>query len=348
MHSAPPDPASLPLIGLRVVELHAIGPVPFAAQLLRSLGAKVTRVSPLNDPGLGVPMPAKFDLLNAGKEIALLDLKAPLGRAQLFDLLGSTDVLLEGFRPGVLERLGLAPNTLLDKYPKLVIGRLSGWGSQGPLAARAGHDINYLALTGVLHAIGGKQQPVPPLNLVADFGGGAMHLLVGVLAKLVQRSLTGRGGAVETSITAGTIGLTPMFYGMLADGRWNLERENNLLDGGLPCYRVYACADGKHVAVGALEPKFFAQLLSLTETNSLIRAEDQYKSASWPAIAAVLTQRFATKSRDQWAALADQLDACVSPVLDFVEASTHPQALANHWFSHDAQVVGPQHMIRFD
>ena len=212
---------ALPLAGLRVVELHAIGPVPFAGMVLRQLGADVTRVSPPQDPGLGIGIPDRFDLLNRHKAAVALDLKNPAGRDALASLLEPADVLLEGFRPGVLERLGLAPQALLKAHPRLVIGRLSGWGDRGPLAARAGHDINYLALTGVLAAIGNPGQPMPPLNLVADFGGGAMHLLVGVLARLVRRGLDGndgRGGIVTTSIAAGTVGLTPMFYGMLGSG----------------------------------------------------------------------------------------------------------------------------------
>ena len=252
----------LPLAGLRVVELHAIGPVPFAGMVLRQLGAEVTRVSPPQDPGLGVAMPPQFDLLNRHKKAVALDLKQTADREAMARLLETADVLLEGFRPGVLERLGLAPQVLLQSHPRLVIGRLSGWGDRGPFAARAGHDINYLALTGVLAAIGRNDHPMPPLNLVADFGGGAMHLLVGVLARLVRRGLEGsggsggsigRGGVVTTSIAAGTVGLTPMFYGLLAAGQWRLQRESNLLDGGAPFYRTYACAGDGFVAVGALE-----------------------------------------------------------------------------------------------
>ncbi|HLT28161.1 MAG TPA: CaiB/BaiF CoA-transferase family protein [Zeimonas sp.] len=321
--------SSQPLAGLTVVELHAIGPVPFAGQLLRSLGARVLRVSPPADPGLGVRVPPQYDLLNTGKEERALDLKEAAGLEALHAELAGADVLLEGFRPGVLERLGLAPATLLERHPRLVIGRLSGWGSRGALAPRAGHDINYLARAGVLHAIGTRNEPVVPLNVVADFGGGAMHLLVGVLASLVQRSVTGRGGTVETSILAGTVGLTPMFYGLLAGGVWNLERANNLLDGAMPFYRVYRCADDRFVAVGALEPKFYRELLDVTGLAGEIDASEQYKAATWPETARKFEQRFATRTRDDWARVADERDACLAPVLDFIEAARDPHNLAN-------------------
>ena len=293
------SPASdRPLAGLNVVELHAIGPVPFAGMLLRNLGATVTRVSPPVDPGLGVPGKARFDPLNDGKAVLLADMKTDAGMAQVHALLAGADLLLEGFRPGVLERLGLAPDALMQRYPRLVIGRLSGWGSRGELAARAGHDINYLALAGVLHAIGPGERPVPPLNVVADFGGGAMHLLVGVLSKLVQRSISGRGGVAETSILAGTVGLTPMFYGMLANGVWNLKREANLLDGGAPFYRVYRTRDARFVAIGAIEAKFYAQLLDVLGLAGEIDPRRQFDETTWAATIARFDARIAEKTRD--------------------------------------------------
>jgi alpha-methylacyl-CoA racemase len=349
----------LPLAGLRIIELHAIGPVPFAGMLLAQLGAQVTRVSPPQDPGLGLPMPPQFDLLNRNKAGLVLDLKNPADLEALMQRLGAADVLLEGFRPGVLERLGLAPPALLQKHPRLVVGRLSGWGDAGPLAARAGHDINYLALTGVLHAIGKTAQPVPPLNLVADFGGGAMHLLVGVLSRLVRRGVDGKGGVVTTSIAAGTVGLTPMFHGLVAAGQWQLQRESNLLDGGAPFYRTYACADGRWVAVGALEPKFYRELLEVTGLAGTLAAADQYRRETWAAAAEVLAARFLARSRDDWSAAAADRDCCLTPVLDFAEAATHPHLRANQWIAqtgsdHDpagedaADFAQPQPVIRFD
>ncbi len=337
----------LPLAGLTVVELHAIGPVPFAGQLLRALGAGVTRVSPPVDPGLGLRLPPEFDLLNRGKRRLALDLKQGDGLAALHDELAAADVLLEGFRPGVLERLGLAPEALLARHPRLVVGRLSGWGRDGVLAERAGHDINYLALAGVLNAIGSADAPVPPLNLVADFGGGAMHLLVGVLAKLVQRSITQRGGIVETSILAGTVGLTPTFYGLMAGGLWSLARASNLLDGGPPFYRCYRCADGRFVAVGALEAKFYARLLAVTGLESEIDPREQYRRDCWPAAIERFSARFASRTRDEWAQAALAHDACLSPVLDFAEAARHPHNLANRLFRDDP-FPQPADVIAFD
>jgi alpha-methylacyl-CoA racemase len=328
---AGPD-ADLPLRGLTVIELHAIGPVPFAGLMLRSLGAEVARVSPPADPGLGLAMDPAHDLLNAGKRQVTIDLKHQNGLDALHERLAQTDVLLEGFRPGVLERLGLAPADLLGRHPRLVVGRLSGWGSRGALAARAGHDINYLALAGVLDAIGQADAPVPPLNLVADFGGGAMHLLAGVLARLVRRGLDGRGGVVETSILAGTVGLTPMFHGMIAGGLWQLARSSNLLDGAAPFYRVYRCADQRFVAVGSIEAKFYRALLALTDLDDRIDPADQYRRETWPATEQALAERFARFTRDEWARRAEPLDACVSPVLDFAEAARHPHNLANQLF----------------
>ena len=340
-------PGLLPLSGLKVLELHAIGPVPFAGMLLQSLGARVTRVAPPNDPGLGVVIEAQFDLLNLGKSVLTLDLKSDLGKQAFSTELRDCDVLLEGFRPGVLERLGLTPEQLRRDHPHLVIGRLSGWGDQGPLAPRAGHDINYLALSGALLAIGPADQPVPPLNLVADFGGGAMHLLVGVLAKLVQRGMKAdrAGGVVTTSILAGTHGLMPMFHGLVAAGLHRLQRAHNLLDGGAPFYTVYKTRDDRFVAVGALEPKFYAQLITVIGLSQQVNCADQHKPQTWSATRTLLTQTFLQKSRDEWAALSAESDCCLSPVLDLLEASQHPHNQANQWFANKS--IGPQQIIQF-
>ncbi|HYF58869.1 MAG TPA: CaiB/BaiF CoA-transferase family protein [Burkholderiaceae bacterium] len=324
-----------PLAGLKVVELHAIGPVPFAGQLLRGLGAEVQRISPPADPGLGVGMDPRFDVSNHGKAPLAIDLKDAEGRRRARETIDAADVLLEGFRPGVLERLGLAPETLLAANPRLVIGRLSGWGTRGPLAERAGHDINYLAIAGVLNAIGRGDSPVPPLNLVADYGGGAMHLVVGVLASLVRRGIDGRGGVVESSILAGSVGLSPIFHGLLAAGAWTLQREANLLDGGAPFYRTYATSDGRFVAVGAIEPKFYALLLKVTGLEGEIDPARQLDRASWPATTARFAARFAERTRDEWARASEGVDACLSPVLDFVEAAAHPHNRANGYFRDD-------------
>ena len=350
----------LPLAGLKVLELHAIGPVPFAGMLLQSLGAVVTRIAPPNDPGLGISIAPQFDLLNLGKAKLSIDLKSEQGKNALALRLQDCDVLLEGFRPGVLERLGLAPDQLQAQHPQLVIGRLSGWGDQGQLAQRAGHDINYLALSGALLAMGTAEQPIPPLNLVADFGGGAMHLLVGVLAKLVQRGMSPdrAGGIVTTSILAGTHGLMPMFHGLVAAGMHNLQRANNLLDGGAPFYAVYPAKGDGFIAVGALEPKFYAQLIAVMGLSDQIQLKDQYQTSTWPATRALFAHTFLQKTRDEWAALCDQSDCCLSPVLSITEVATHPHNQANGWFSEpinsgdnsDAsdRVISPQQTIRFN
>lgn len=328
------DNAGAPLAGLKVVELHAIGPVPFAGMMLHNLGAEVIRISPPSDPALGVGIENKYDVFNNRKQQRHMDLKAASGRNELLELLATADVMTEGFRPGVLERLGLDPVELARTHPRLVIGRLSGWGNNGPYARRAGHDINYLGLSGILNAIG-KDEPVVPLNVVADFGGGAMTLLVGVLAKLVQRSITGRGGVAATSILAGTIGLSPMFHGMIAAGRWNLERCNNLLDGKLPFYRVYRTKDGLFMSVGALEAKFYAELLKLLGLEGQVDPKKQFDESTYAATVERFAAAFATRTRDEWAALAEQCDACVAPVLDFAEAAAHPHNQANGWYVSD-------------
>ncbi len=342
----------LPLSGLTVIELHAIGPVPFAGMLLQNLGATVLRVSPPNDPGLGLSIKPEYDVLNLNKTALIADLKTSQGLDQILEQIKTADVLLEGFRPGVLERLNLLPAQLLKLNPRLVIGRLSGWGDAGELAARAGHDINYLAMSGALHAIGTKEQPIPPLNLVADFGGGAMHLLVGVLSKLVQRGMSKAqvGGVVTTSILAGTHGLMPMFYGLMAAGIHQEKRASNLLDGSMPFYRVYKTADEQHIAVGALEPKFYKELLLVLGLTQTLQASDQYTPSTWSLTLDTLANTIALKTRDQWVALAHGRDCCLSPVLTFSEASLHPHSLANHWFdqSGHATFKQPTQIIRFD
>jgi alpha-methylacyl-CoA racemase len=319
----------LPLAGIKIIELHAIGPVPYAGQLLRRLGADIERISPPSDPGLGVSSREEFDLLNAGKTRTLLDLKSAAGQQALMARLEQADVLLEGFRPGVLERLGLAPAQLLARFPRLVIGRLSGWGVKGPYAERAGHDINYLALTGLLHAIGPAHSPVPPLNVVGDFGGGAMHLLLGVMAKLIERGRTGRGGTVQTSILAGSVGLSYMFYGMLAAGTWQVGREINILDGATPYYRVYKTRDGRFLSAGAIEPKFYREMIDVLGLTGQIDPAQQNVRETWPATIERFAQAVASRTRDEWAQACITRDCCLAPVLDFHEAAAEAHNLDN-------------------
>jgi len=320
-----------PLSGLKVVELYAIGPVPFVGMQLQQLGASVVRVSPPRDRNIGIEVGAEADLLNRGKTRRAINLKSTDGLGEFRQLLSAADVLTEGFRPGVMERLTLAPEQLLKDHPRLVIGRLSGFGRYGPYAQRAGHDINYLALSGALAAIGTPDSPIVPLNLVADFGGGAMHLLTGILAKLVQRGINGHGGIVDASILSGTLSLTTMMHGLLAGGRWSLDRQVNLLDGGLPFYRVYRTRDDKFVAVGALEQNFFKELLVLTGLNAVISVDKQYDMKTWPTMILALSSAFAARTRDEWAADACKTDCCVTPVLDFTESLSHEHNIANGW-----------------
>ena len=323
------QPPSGPLTGLRVVELAGLGPAPYACMLLAELGADVVRV---DRPGGGslIVAPEK-DALNRSRPSVAVDLKSPGGRDVLLRLIDGADVLVEGLRPGVLERLGVGPDEALARNPRLVFARMTGWGQDGPLAQRAGHDINYLGLTGALHAIGPADRPVPPLNIGADFGGGSMFLIVGILAALFERGTSGRGQVVDAAMVDGASSLVTMIYGMLGAGLWRDRRAANLLDGGAPFYDTYACADGGHVAVGALEPQFYAALLEgLGLPDALPGA--QYDVAHWPEHRRRFTEAFASRTRDEWAAAFEGTDACVTPVLGLEEAPAHPHLAARGTF----------------
>ena len=251
-----------PLTGLRVVELASIGPGPMCAMLLADLGADVLRIDRTEPSGLGVPMDTRFDVTGRNRRSVALDIKQPAGRDAALRLIDRADLLIEGFRPGVAERLGLGPADCQARNPGLVYGRMTGFGQTGPLAQAAGHDLNYIALTGALHAIGGGAKPVPPLNLVGDYGGGALYLAFGLLAAIFERSRSGQGQVVDAAMVDGASSLMSVFFGMAAAGRWDSsERAANLLDGGAPFYDTYATADGRWVSIGALEPKFFAELV---------------------------------------------------------------------------------------
>ncbi len=309
-----------PLGGLRVLEFAGLGPLPHAGMVLADLGADVLRVDRPGAPPAVPPGP-----VDRGRRSAALDLAAPEGVAAALDLAAAADVLVEGFRPGVMERLGLGPDACLARNPRLVYGRVTGWGQDGPLAPRAGHDLTYLALTGALAAIGpAGGDPLPPLNLVADYGGGSMLLLVGVLAALVERGTSGRGQVVDAAMIDGTTSLLALTYGLLGAGLWRLERGANLLDGGAPYYATYRCADGGYVAVGALEERFWREVVRVLDLDlaGLGAREDP---ATWPALRERLAAAFATRPRDEWAALFAPLDACVAPVLTLDETLAHPQ-----------------------
>ena len=312
-----------PLVGVRVVELAGIGPGPHAAMVLADLGADVVRVDRPSG-ALRVGDPERPDPTLRGRRRVAADLTQPAGQDVVLQLVEHADVLIEGYRPGVAERLGVGPGACHARNPRLVYGRMTGWGQDGPLARQAGHDINYISLTGALHAIGrAGERPVLPLNLVGDFGGGSMLLLVGVLAALLEARSSGRGQVVDAAMVDGTSLLMQMTWAFLGQGHWADEREANLLDGGAPYYDTYTCADGRHVAVGPLEPRFYAQLLDgLGLDAATLPPQDDV--AGWPQLRARFREVLATRTRDEWVAVFAGTDACVTPVLALGEVADHP------------------------
>ncbi|GAA5265513.1 alpha-methylacyl-CoA racemase [Acidiphilium sp. MT5] len=335
-----------PLAGVRVIEIEALGPVPFCAMMLADLGAEIVQIQRPGKPAL-IAVPRECDAVQRGRVAVALDLKTEAGRLALQPYLAAADIVIEGFRPGVMERLGLGPETLRAAHPLLIYGRMTGFGQSGPLAARAGHDLTYLALTGALHAIGrAGERPVPPLNLVADYGGGAMLLAVGLLAALVQRGVSGQGCVVDAAMIDGASLLMTPCYAMLANQVWADQRGVNLLDGGAPFYDTYETADGRYVAVAALEPQFFAVLASTLALDPDL-ARRQYDRRSWPALRAALSTIFRSAPRDHWAALFEPLDACVAPVLTMEEAVLHPHNQARGVHVRDATGVRPAAAPRF-
>jgi alpha-methylacyl-CoA racemase len=316
-----------PLAGLRVIELASIGPGPMCAMLLADQGAEVIRIDRVEPSGLGVSLDPKFDVTARGRRSIALDLKQASARDAALRLIDRADVLIEGWRPGVAERLGLGPDDCLKRNPALVYGRMTGFGQSGPLAQAAGHDINYIALSGALHAIGpAGGKPVPPLNLIGDYGGGALYLAFGLMAALFERQRSGLGQVVDAAMVDGASSLMSIFHGMLASGRWDTDtRSANLLDGGAPFYDTYATADGKFLAVGCLEPKFFAEFAQRIGLDAGFIPR-QYDRRAWPEMRAAIAARLATRTRDDWCRELDGSDACVAPVLTLREAPSHPHA----------------------
>jgi len=311
-----------PLTSLRVVEFSGIGPAPLAGQLLADLGADVVTV----DRRAAKADPA--DVNRRNKRSVALDLRKAEGLAAARCVLAGADVLIEGFRPEVMERLGLGPDHCLSANPRLVYGRMTGWGQTGPLAHTAGHDINYLGITGALHAIGRPDEPpVPPLNLVADFGGGSMFLVFGILAALFERSKSGHGQVVDTAMVDGVPAMMGLLHGMMARGLWSEQRGSNLLDGGAPFYRTYRTADAKYISVGAIEPEFFAELVRRAGLP-VNHIEIQNDPDQWPGMHSCYAEVFSRRTRDEWTALFEGSDACASPVLNFTEAAEHPHNFA--------------------
>nr|WP_233205056.1 CaiB/BaiF CoA-transferase family protein [Alkalicaulis satelles] len=313
---------------VKVVEFVGLGPAPFCAMLLSDLGAQVIRI---DRPGAGGGGAA--EVLARGRKSAAFNLKNKDAVAACVKLIKSADILLEGYRPGVMERLGLGPDVCLKANPGLVYGRMTGWGQHGPLAHTAGHDLNYIALTGALDAIGPKDKPVPPVNVVGDFGGGSMYLAVGVLAALHHARASGEGQVVDAAIVDGTAHLMAAVHQLAAMGLWNAPRGENLLDGGAPFYDTYPCADGKFVSVAPLEPEFYTLLMDRLGLKDHPAAAAQYDGAQWPALRQALADVFASRPRDHWTALLEGADACFAPVLDIREAPHHPHMQARGVFT---------------
>ncbi|MEO8937982.1 MAG: CaiB/BaiF CoA-transferase family protein [Burkholderiaceae bacterium] len=341
-----------PLHGLKIVEMVGIGPTPFCAMVLADLGADVLRIDRPRLPGGGatahvIPADPRFDVMARGRSTLAIDLKKPGAVDDLLAVIAQADAVIEGFRPGTMERLGLGPDACLARNPRLVYGRMTGWGQHGPLAQAAGHDINYIAISGALHAIGPcDAKPVVPLNYVGDFGGGAMLLAVGVLAALLEAKGSGQGQVVDAAMTDGAALLSSMMYGWAASGWWNNTRGTNMLDGGSHFYDTYVCADGKQVAIGAIEPQFYATLrerCGLTDPTF----DAQMDPATWPALKTKLAALFATRTRDRWCELLEGSDACFAPVLDWSEAPRHPHNVARGTFVTVDGVIQPAPAPRF-
>ena len=331
-----------PLEGVRVVELAGLGPGPFACMMLAQLGADVVRVDRPDGPVVRMPGP---DLLAEGRPTLPVDLKHPEATALILGLVERADVLVEGFRPGVAERLGLGPVECLDLNPGLVYSRMTGWGQDGPWADQVGHDINYAGLVGALAAIGEPgRKPVPPLNLVADFGGGALFCVAGVLAALVERSTSGRGQVVDVAMVDGVSSLMTMFWAMRAGGAWSDERGSNLLDGGAPFYDTYVCADGEYLAVGAIEEQFWVELLTVVQLDD---APNRGDVSQWPELRRQLSEAFAQRTRDEWAEAFRGRPACVTPVLRMGEVPSHPHVQGRGSVVQDAGVMRPAPAPRF-
>jgi crotonobetainyl-CoA:carnitine CoA-transferase CaiB-like acyl-CoA transferase len=336
-----------PLAGLKVVELAGIGPGPMCAMLLADLGATVIRVDRKQPVAQGIERPLRFNTLLRNRGSIALDLKLPAAVDVVLDLVEGADALIEGFRPGVTERLGLGPQACLARNPRLVYGRLTGWGQDGPLSLRAGHDINYLALTGLLDAIGREgQPPTIPLNIVGDYASGSLYMAVGLLAAVLEARQSGRGQVVDAAIVDGAAHLATTFFGMVAGDIWKPGRGTNISDSGSHFYDCYECGDGRWVAVGPIEEKFFAELLARLDIDAASLGPQSSRDG-WKPAKAVLAAKFMTRTRDEWTALLEATDACVSPVLSFGEASKHPHLKARGTFVEIDDIVQARPAPRF-
>jgi alpha-methylacyl-CoA racemase len=329
-----------PLAGLRIVEFAGIGPGPFACMMLADMGAEVIT---LDRPGANKNQKSAA---GRGRKVVEIDLKNKTALGEVLDLLEHADALIEGFRPGVMERLGLGPDVVLARNPRLVYGRMTGWGQDGPLAQAAGHDINYISVTGALAAIGPRERPVPPLNLVGDFGGGALYLVVGVLAAMLEAKKSGKGQVVDAAMCDGAASLMSMFYDFAAVGRWTDGRESNFLDGGAHFYGVYQCACGNFISIGSIEPQFYALLRQLAGLSDAA-FDAQMAREAWPSLKQKLDDIFRTKTRDEWCRIMEGTDVCFAPVLTITEAPLHPHMVARKTFVKRHGVTQPAPAPRF-
>jgi alpha-methylacyl-CoA racemase len=336
-----------PLRGVKVIEIAGIGPGPFAAMMLSDMGAEVLRIDRIPQENEGDLADAGKDILNRGRKSISVDLKNPAGVEVVLRLTERSDVLIEGFRPSVMERLGLGPEVCLKRNPRLVYGRVTGWGQEGPLASTAGHDINYIALAGVLDAIGRVDQPpVPPLNLLGDFGGGGMFLAFGVVCALVERASSGRGQVVDAAMVDGVAILMTMIHGLRAMGNWTLERGTNLLDTGAPFYETYECLDGKYISVGSIEPQFYDLLIRLIGMEGE-KLPDQMDQAAWPALKDRMAKIFKSKTREEWCKVMEGTDVCFAPVLSMAEAPEHTHLVHRGTFIEVADITQAAPAPRF-
>ncbi len=330
-----------PLLGMKVLEFAGIGPGPFCGMLLSDLGADVVRIDRKGAVSRGAA-----DVTARGRRSVALDLKSPAAVEACLKLMEGADAVFEGFRPGVMERLGLGPNLALARNPRLVYGRMTGWGQTGPFAKAAGHDMNYIAISGALHAIGTRDKPIPPLNLVGDFGGGALYLAFGLLAGVIHARATGQGQVIDCAMSDGAASLMGMFYGFKAAGMWREERRSNLLDGGAHFYDTYRCADGGWISIGSLEPRFYALLLEKTGISDPA-FKNQMDRRQWPVLHEKLAGVIALKTRDEWCAILDASDVCFAPVLTLDEAPRHPHNVARATFVEVEGVTQPAPAPRF-
>ncbi len=337
-----------PLNGFKIIEFAGLGPAPFAGMMLSDMGAEILRIDKMSSKSAENPGNGNFDILSRGRQTLTIDLKKPDGALLALKMIEKADALIEGFRPGVMEKLGLGPEKCLKKNPKLVYGRMTGWGQEGPLSKFAGHDINYLSLTGALHSIGRKgSNPTPPLNLVGDFGGGGMFLAFGIVCALIEASKSDKGQVVDAAMVDGVTSLMAMVHGLLSTDIWEDKPASNFLDTGSHYYDTYECLDGKYVAVGAIEPKFYNSLVEVLGLNKISEEKEQMDKSRWPELKKKFSSVFLTKTRGEWCKIMKDKDVCFSPVLSITEAYEHPHNKARKLFLKNGKRIEPAPAPRF-